>query len=105
MLEQVPGIGVVLIGGRGPAAGSRLPQPYDHPAVASAIDGILAICRTTRCPAAPCQRQNVEGCCSELPLADGAADALSFAGLEARAEGVGPALAHGGQRTVEDGVP
>jgi len=45
MLEQVPGIGVVIIGEGDLSQDLGLPRQYDHPTVASAIDEILAICK------------------------------------------------------------
>jgi 4-hydroxy-2-oxoheptanedioate aldolase len=44
MLEEVPGIGVVIIGEGDLSQDLGLPRQYDHPTVASAIDEILAIC-------------------------------------------------------------
>ena len=45
MLEQVPGIGVVLVGEGDLAQDLGLPRQYDHPTVVSAIDEVLAICK------------------------------------------------------------
>jgi 4-hydroxy-2-oxoheptanedioate aldolase len=45
MLEQVPGIGVVIIGEGDLSQDLGYPRQYDHPTVASAIDEILAICK------------------------------------------------------------
>ena len=45
MLEQVPGIGVVLIGEGDLSQDLGYPRQYEHPTVASAIDEILAICK------------------------------------------------------------
>lgn len=45
MLEQVPGIGVVLIGEGDLSQDMGYPRQYDHPEVAAAIDEILAICK------------------------------------------------------------
>ncbi len=45
LLEQVPGIGVVLIGEGDLSQDLGFPRQYDHPAVASAIGDILAICK------------------------------------------------------------
>src|SRR6516162_673910 len=45
MLEQVPGIGVVLIGEGDLSQDLGVPRQYDHPIVAGAIDEILAICK------------------------------------------------------------
>ena len=44
MLQQVPGIGVVIIG-EGDLPDLGYPRQYDHPTVASAIDEILAVCK------------------------------------------------------------
>ena len=45
MLEQVPGIGVVLIGEGDLSQDLGYPRQYDHPTVASAIKDVLAICK------------------------------------------------------------
>lgn len=45
ILEQVPGIGVVLIGEGDLSQEMGYPRQYDHPAVVSAIDEILGICK------------------------------------------------------------
>ena len=45
MLQEVPGIGVVIIGEGDLSQDLGLPRQYDHPTVASAIDDILAICK------------------------------------------------------------
>ncbi len=45
MLEQVLGIGVVIIGEGDLSQDLGLPRQYDHPTVSSAIDEILAICK------------------------------------------------------------
>src|ERR1700732_4739352 len=45
MLEQVPGIGIVIIGEGDLSQDLGYPRQYDHPTVASAIDEILAICK------------------------------------------------------------
>lgn len=50
MLEQVPGIGVVLIGEGDLSQDLGFPRQYDHPQVASAIDEILAICKQYKVP-------------------------------------------------------
>ena len=44
MLEEVPGIGVVIVGEGDLSQDLGLPRQYEHPTVASAIDEILAIC-------------------------------------------------------------
>lgn len=45
MLEEVPGIGVVLIGEGDLSQELGHPRDYEHPAVADAIDNILRICK------------------------------------------------------------
>ncbi len=50
MLEQVPGIGVVLIGEGDLSQDLGHPRQYEHPAVASAIADILAICKSYNVP-------------------------------------------------------
>jgi len=45
MLQEVPGIGVVIIGEGDLSQDLGFPRQYDHPTVASAIDDILAICK------------------------------------------------------------
>src|SRR6266699_4024075 len=45
MLEQVPGIGVVIIGEGDLSQDLGFPRQYDHPEIAAAIDEILAICK------------------------------------------------------------
>ncbi len=45
MLEEVPGIGVVIIGEGDLSQDMGYPRQYEHPEVASAIDDILAICK------------------------------------------------------------
>src|SRR5271165_1538073 len=45
MLQQVPGIGVVIIGEGDLSQDLGYPRQYDHPTVTSAIDEILAICK------------------------------------------------------------
>jgi 4-hydroxy-2-oxoheptanedioate aldolase len=50
MLEQVPGIGVVLIGEGDLSQDLGHPRQYEHPTVASAINEILAICKQYKMP-------------------------------------------------------
>src|SRR5271155_1321737 len=45
MLEEVPGIGVVIVGEGDLSQDLGLPRQYEHPTVAAAIDEILAICK------------------------------------------------------------
>src|SRR5580693_6159463 len=50
MLEQVPGIGVVLIGEGDLSQDLGHPRQYEHPTVAAAINDILAICKQHNMP-------------------------------------------------------
>ena len=50
MLEQVPGIGVVLIGEGDLSQDLGYPRQYEHPTVACAINEILEICKQYRVP-------------------------------------------------------
>lgn len=50
ILEQVPGIGVVLVGEGDLSQDLGFPRQYEHPTVASAIDEILAICKQYKVP-------------------------------------------------------
>ena len=50
MLEQVKGIGVVLIGEGDLSQDLGHPRQYEHPTVASAINEILAICKQYNVP-------------------------------------------------------
>jgi 4-hydroxy-2-oxoheptanedioate aldolase len=50
MLEQVPGIGVVLLGEGDLSQDMGHPRQYDHPEVAAAIDDMLAICKQYNVP-------------------------------------------------------
>ena len=45
MLDQVPGIGVVIIGEGDLSQDLGVPRQYNHPSVLSAIDDVLAICK------------------------------------------------------------
>jgi 4-hydroxy-2-oxoheptanedioate aldolase len=62
MLEQVPGIGVVIIGEGDLSQDLGYPRQYEHPTVASAIDEILAICkqRNVACGHPHVDSKNVE---------------------------------------------
>ena len=62
MLEQVPGIGLVLIGEGDLSQELGCARQYDHPAVASAVDEILSICRqyNVACGNAHVDANNVE---------------------------------------------
>jgi 4-hydroxy-2-oxoheptanedioate aldolase len=63
ILEQVPGIGVVLIGEGDLSQDLGHPRQYDHPTVASAIDDVLAICKQYNVPCGHphVDTKNVEG--------------------------------------------
>ena len=50
MLEEVAGIGVVIIGEGDLSQDLGFPRQYDHPTVASAMDEILAICKQHNVP-------------------------------------------------------
>lgn len=50
MLEQVPGIGVVLIGEGDLSQDLGFPRQYEHPTVASAIGEVLEICKSYNVP-------------------------------------------------------
>jgi len=50
ILEEVPGIGVVLIGEGDLSQELGHPRDYEHPVVAEAIDRILGICREHNVP-------------------------------------------------------
>jgi 4-hydroxy-2-oxoheptanedioate aldolase len=50
MLEQVPGIGVVLIGEGDLSQDLGYPRQYEHPTVVSAMDEVLAICKAHNIP-------------------------------------------------------
>jgi 4-hydroxy-2-oxoheptanedioate aldolase len=84
ILEQVPGIGVVLIGEGDLSQDLGHPRQYDHPTVAAAIDEILAICKEH---GVPCGHPHVDTKNVERVLAQGfrwlmAAPTQSFAALE-----------------------
>jgi len=84
MLEQVPGIGFVLIGEGDLSQELGVPRQYDHPTVASAIDEILAICKEHN---VVCGHPHVDSKNAEALLKKGfrwlmTAPNQSFAGLE-----------------------
>ena len=84
MLEEVPGIGVILIGEGDLSQDLGYPRQYEHPTVASAIDEILAICKQYD---VVCGHPHVDSGNVEELLEKGfrwlmAAPTLSFAGLE-----------------------
>jgi 4-hydroxy-2-oxoheptanedioate aldolase len=62
ILEQVPGIGVVLIGEGDLSQDLGFPRQYEHPTVASAIAEILSICKqySVPCGHPHVDSQNVE---------------------------------------------
>jgi 4-hydroxy-2-oxoheptanedioate aldolase len=84
MLEEVPGIGVVLIGEGDLSQDLGFPRQYDHPTVASAIDEILEICKAHNvvCGHPHVSAGNVEGLLEKGFRWLMAAPTLSFAGLE-----------------------
>jgi len=84
MLEQVPGIGVVLIGEGDLSQDLGLPRQYDHPTVAGAIDDVVAICKAHN---VVCGHPHVNSKNVEALLAKGfrwlmPGPSHSFAGLE-----------------------
>ena len=84
ILEEVPGIGVVLIGEGDLSQDMGYPRQYDHPAVASAIQEILAICKEY---GMPCGHPHVDSGNVEAVLEKGfrwlmPAPTQSFAALE-----------------------
>jgi 4-hydroxy-2-oxoheptanedioate aldolase len=84
MLEEVPGIGVVIIGEGDLSQDLGFPRQYDHPTVAGAIDQILAICKQYN---VPCGHPHVDSNNIEALLAKGfrylmPAPVYSFAALE-----------------------
>ena len=58
MLDEVKGIGVVLIGEGDLSQDLGYPRQYEHPEVAAAIDDILAICKEA---GVPCGHPHVDG--------------------------------------------
>jgi 4-hydroxy-2-oxoheptanedioate aldolase len=63
MLDEVPGIGVVIIGEGDLSQDLGLPRQYEHPTVAAAIDEILAICKAHNVPCGHphVDSKNIEG--------------------------------------------
>jgi 4-hydroxy-2-oxoheptanedioate aldolase len=63
MLEEVPGIGVVIIGEGDLSQDLGFPRQYDHPSVVAAMDEILAICKQHNVPCGHphVDTKNVEG--------------------------------------------
>jgi 4-hydroxy-2-oxoheptanedioate aldolase len=84
MLEEVPGIGFVLIGEGDLSQDLGFPRQYDHPTVAAAIDEILGICKARN---VVCGHPHVDVNNVETLLAKGyrwlmPGPTYSFAGLE-----------------------
>ena len=84
ILDEVPGIGVVLIGEGDLSQDMGHPRQYDHPAVASKIDEIVAICKQYN---VPCGHPHVDSGNVEAILKKGfrwlmPAPTQSFAALE-----------------------
>ncbi len=84
MLEQVPGIGFVLIGEGDLSQDLGFPRQYDHPTVAAAIDEILAICKEHK---VVCGHPHVDSANVDGLLAKGyqwlmTGPTYSFAGLD-----------------------
>ena len=84
MLEEVPGIGFVLIGEGDLSQDLGFPRQYDHPTVAAAIDEILGICKAHN---VVCGHPHVDANNVETLLAKGyrwlmSGPTYSFAGLE-----------------------
>ena len=84
MLEEVPGIGFVLIGEGDLSQDLGFPRQYDHPTVAAAIDEILGICKAHN---VVCGHPHVDANNVETLLAKGyrwlmPGPTYSFAGLE-----------------------
>ena len=84
ILDEVPGIGVVIIGEGDLSQDLGLPRQYEHPTVASAIDEILAICKAHN---VPCGHPHVDSKNIESLIDKGfrylmPAPAYTFAALE-----------------------
>jgi 4-hydroxy-2-oxoheptanedioate aldolase len=84
MLEDVPGIGVVLIGEGDLSQDLGLPRQYEHPTVAGAITEIVAICTSYN---VPCGHPHVDANNVETLLDQGfrwlmPRPVWSYAGLE-----------------------
>jgi len=84
MLEEVPGIGVVIIGEGDLSQDLGYPRQYDHPSVTAAIDEILAICKQGN---VPCGHPHVDSGNIETLLQKGfrylmPAPVYSYAALE-----------------------
>ncbi|MSP30085.1 MAG: aldolase [Acetobacteraceae bacterium] len=68
MLEEIPGIGVVIIGEGDLSQDLGFPRQYQHPTVAAAIADILAICQHHN---VPCGHPHVDAKNMETLLAQG----------------------------------
>jgi 4-hydroxy-2-oxoheptanedioate aldolase len=84
MIDEVPGIGVVLIGEGDLSQDMGYPRQYEHPEVAAAIDDILAICKDK---GMPCGHPHVDANNVEMLVAKGfrwlmPAPSQSFAALQ-----------------------
>ena len=85
MLEEVPGIGVVLIGEGDLSQNLGYPRQYDHPAVVEAMTAIRRICKEHDMP---CGHPHVESHNADRIIKEGyrflmTAPVRSYAGLEA----------------------
>ena len=85
MLEEVPGIGVVLIGEGDLSQNLGYPRQYDHPAVVEAMTAIRRICKEHD---VPCGHPHVELHNADRIVKEGyrflmTAPVRSYAGLEA----------------------
>src|SRR6201996_502811 len=84
ILEEVPGIGVVIIGEGDLSQDLGLPRQYEHPTVAAAIDEILPICKAHN---VPCGHPHVDSKNIEMLVEKGfrylmPAPVYSFAALD-----------------------
>lgn len=85
MLDEVPGIGVVLIGEGDLSQNLGYPRQYDHPAVVEAMTAIRRICKEHDMP---CGHPHVESHNADRIIKEGyrflmTAPVRSYAGLEA----------------------
>ena len=85
ILEEVPGIGVVLIGEGDLSQNLGFPRQYDHPAVADAMTAIRRVCAEHKviCGHPHVETQNAQRVIDEGYRFLMAAPARTFAGLEA----------------------
>jgi 4-hydroxy-2-oxoheptanedioate aldolase len=84
MLKEVPGIGLVLIGEGDLSQELGIPRQYEHPALLSAIEEVLAICKAHN---VVCGHPHVDAKNVEALLGQGfrwlmSGPTYSFAGLE-----------------------